>query len=130
MNVGIVSNTFDYEDDVKSGKKYIPVRFGQKNALRLIIIGTILAYLALISGVILDYIPGFSLISLATIPLAVLVILKTRQFNNASNYAPAMGYAIALTSLKGILLIFGYIFRILDLLSRIKFFFRLLSAGL
>jgi len=36
MNVGLVSNTFDHDDDVKSGKRTFPVRFGQPAAVRVL----------------------------------------------------------------------------------------------
>ena len=109
MNVGIVSNTFDYEDDVKSGKKCIPVRFGQKTAVHIIVIGTILAYLVTGLGIVLDILPVWSALSFLTIPLAYLVIKETRQFDNTKMYTPAMGKAIALTSLAGVILILAYI---------------------
>jgi 1,4-dihydroxy-2-naphthoate octaprenyltransferase len=111
MNVGIVSNTFDYEDDVKSGKKCIPVRFGQIAAVNIIIVGTVIAYLAVIAGVLLDFLPVWSLITLLTIPLALGVIRQTLQYDNTDMYTPAMTKAIALTSIAGILLILGYVIR-------------------
>lgn len=109
MNVGIVSNTFDYEDDIKNGKKCIPVRFGQPFAVRLVIIGTVLAYLSIIAGVLLGFMPAWSLISLATIPLAIGVIVKTSKFHETSNYTSAMGMAIGLTTIMGIMMVGGYI---------------------
>lgn len=109
MNVGIVSNTFDYHDDVKSGKRCIPVRFGQRTAVNIIIIGTVLAYLGVIAGFLLNFLPVWSLITLLTIPLAVGVIRQTLQFHDTDKYTPAMTKAIALTSVTGILLIIGYV---------------------
>jgi len=109
MNVGIVSNTFDYDDDVKSGKKCIPVRFGQKVAVYIILIGTILAYLGVIAGVLLEFLPKGALLTLLTIPLAVAVIRQTWQYDNVKMYTPAMTKAIALTSVTGVLLIVGYV---------------------
>lgn len=109
MNVGIVSNTFDYEDDVKSGKKCIPVRFGQRNAVRIIIAGTFVAYLSLISGVLLNYLPAWTLLTLLSIPLAVNTIRMTLHYDNTEFYTPAMSKAIALTSVTGILLIISYL---------------------
>lgn len=109
MNVGIVSNTFDFEDDVKSGKKCIPVRFGQKAAVRIIIIATVLAYLVTGLGVILNFLPVLALLTFLTIPLAVMVIKETSQFENVKMYTPAMGKAIGLTSVSGIILILAYV---------------------
>jgi len=109
MNVGIVSNTFDYEDDVKNGKRCIPVRFGRAFAVRLIIIGTAIAYLSIIAGVLLDFMPTWTLISLATIPLAMGVIVKTNKYNDTSNYTSAMGMAIGLTTIMGLMIVGGYL---------------------
>ncbi|MGC9341848.1 MAG: prenyltransferase [Bacteroidales bacterium] len=109
MNVGIVSNTFDYDDDVKSGKKCIPVRFGQKNAVRIIIIGTFIAYISLIVGVIFNYLPVWSLLTLLGIPLAVNTIRLTLRYDDTEYYTPAMSKAIALTSVTGLLLIISYL---------------------
>lgn len=109
MNVGIVSNTFDYEDDVKNGKRCIPVRFGQAFAVRLIIIGTVIAYLSIIAGVLLGFMPDWTLISMATIPLAVGVIIKTNKYNDTSNYTSAMGMAIGLTTIMGLMIVGGYL---------------------
>jgi 1,4-dihydroxy-2-naphthoate octaprenyltransferase len=109
MNVGIVSNTFDYEDDVKNGKRCIPVRFGQAFAVRLIITGTIIAYLSIAAGVVLGFLPMWTLISLATIPLAIGVIVKTNKYNDTSNYTSAMGMAIGLTTIMGLMIVGGYL---------------------
>jgi 1,4-dihydroxy-2-naphthoate polyprenyltransferase len=109
MNVGIVSNTFDYEDDVKSGKKCIPVRFGQKNAVRIIITGTVIAYIGILAGVLLNYLPTWSLLALFTIPLAVNLIRLTQKYDDTEMYTPAMSKAIALTSVTGILMIIAYL---------------------
>jgi 1,4-dihydroxy-2-naphthoate polyprenyltransferase len=109
MNVGIVSNTFDYEDDVKNGKRCIPVRFGQAFAVRLIITGTVVAYLSIAAGVLLGFMPTWTLISLATIPLAAGVIIKTNKYNDTSNYTSAMGMAIGLTTIMGLMIVGGYL---------------------
>lgn len=109
MNVGIVSNTFDYEDDVKNGKRCIPVRFGQDTAVRILVIGTVLAYLSIVVAVILGIMPTWTLVSLATIPLAVGVIIKTNKYHDTSNYTSAMGMAISLTTVMGVMMVLGYV---------------------
>lgn len=108
MNVGIVSNTFDYEDDVISGKRCIPVRFGQKVAVNIIITGTVVAYLSVIAGILFNFLPLWSLLIFLTLPLAVGVIRKVLQFKNPKMYTPAMTKAIALTSVTAVLFIIAY----------------------
>lgn len=109
MNVGLVSNTFDFNDDVKSGKKCFPVRFGQVKAVKLLKIATCLAYLSIILGIVFKLMPMFSGLSLLTLPLAIKVVKGTSLFNDVKNYTPSMTKAIALSSISGILLIVAYI---------------------
>lgn len=108
MNVGLVSNTFDYEDDVVSGKKCIPVRFGQKNAVRILLTVSSLAYIIQIISVLAGFLPYWTLITLITIPIANTVVNATALFVDKSNYTRAMTKAIALASLSSILLTIGY----------------------
>lgn len=112
MNVGLVSNTFDYEDDVVSGKKCIPVRFGQKNAVRVLGTVSVLAYLVQIGGVIAGLMPWWTLIVLVTIPLAYKIIQATSLYSDRSNYTKAMTKAIALASLSSIILTIGYLLEV------------------
>lgn len=113
MNVGLVSNTFDYEDDVVSGKKCIPVRFGQKNAVRILGTVSVLAYLIQIGGVVAGLMPAWTLIILVTMPLAWKIIQASSQYADRSNYTRAMTKAIALASLSSILLTVGYLLEVL-----------------
>lgn len=108
MNVGIVSNIFDYEDDVKSGKKCMPVRFGQANTHKILVIATIIAYLTLILGVIFEVFPIWTLIGLLTLPIALGMLKQAGHYTETKFYTPAMTKAIALTSVMGILLSVGY----------------------
>jgi len=71
MNVGIVSNTFDYHDDIRSGKRTLSVRFGQAAALRIIAVTTVVAYLSIVLGALLGILPVWTLLVLITVPLAV-----------------------------------------------------------
>jgi 1,4-dihydroxy-2-naphthoate octaprenyltransferase len=112
MNVGIVSNTFDYDDDVLSGKKCLPVRFGQANAVRVLAVATVLAYLSLIVGLILGVLPLWTGIGLLTIPLSISVVKAVSKYENLKNYTPAMSKAIGLSSVMGLLLIISYIIEI------------------
>lgn len=112
MNVGLVSNTFDYLDDVESGKRCIPVRFGQANAVKLLKIVSMIAYLVIILGAITKVFPIWVLITLITLPLSFSVVKGTSKFEDTNNYTPAMSKAIALTSVTGILMFVAYVLEI------------------
>jgi 1,4-dihydroxy-2-naphthoate octaprenyltransferase len=108
MNVGLVSNTFDHDDDVKSGKRTFPVRFGQARAVRLLLVGSIAAYAVILVGVAAGAMTPWALVALAGSPLAIAVVRETNLFADTSHYTRAMSKAIALTSATGILLCVAY----------------------
>jgi 1,4-dihydroxy-2-naphthoate octaprenyltransferase len=109
MNVGLVSNTFDYEDDIKSAKKTFPVRFGQANAVRLLNWGTILAFGVVVIAAILKEVSLLALTILLLSFIAYKVSADTTKYRDLSKYTKAMGSAIALSSLAGIVLTIAYI---------------------
>lgn len=109
MNVGLVSNTFDYEDDVQSGKRTLPVRFGQRAAVRVLNAISWLAFLVIAGAAALQIIPVWTL---AMVPLALLarkVVNTTRLFHDVQHYEKAMSYAIGLSALAGIVLTLAYV---------------------
>lgn len=112
MNVGLVSNTFDYFDDVQSNKKAIPVRFGQANAVKFLRIVSFVSYIVIILGVVSKMLPVWTLISLIPLPLSLQVVKTTSKYEDTSNYTPAMSKAIALTSVTGLLMFVAYVIEI------------------
>lgn len=108
MNVGIVSNTFDYHDDIRSGKRTLSVRYGQAVAMQIILGTTIIAYLAIIAGALWGILPLWTLLVLLTTPLAANMLKHASQYADESHYTPAMGRSIALSSLATIVLIVAY----------------------
>jgi len=108
MNIGVVSNTFDYLDDIKSGKRTFSVRFGQQAAVRLIMIGSVAAYLAIIIGTVMQLLPAWSLLVLFTIPLSTEAVRHAAEYEDEKHYTPAMTRAIALSSAASILLLIAY----------------------
>ena len=113
MNVGLVSNTFDYDDDVKSRKRTFPVRFGQPNAVKLLNIATGIAFAVIIASAAFQLISYFSLVVVLLSVLAFRVLNDTRRFTELNRYTRAMGSAIALSALSGIMLTLGYLGEVL-----------------
>lgn len=113
MNVGIVSNIFDYEDDVQSGKLCMPVRIGQANTVKVLAAASIVAYLAVVAGVAFGLLPWWALISLLASPVAIQIVRGASNYKDLTYYTPSMTKAIALSSVTGILLIAGYAMEIL-----------------
>jgi len=109
MNVGVVSNIFDVPDDIKSGKRTLPVRFGQANTVRFMAATSGLAYIAVAVGVLADIVPIWALLSLLTVPLAAIAVRHASHFKDETHYTPAMTRAIALSSLSSALLLLAYL---------------------
>jgi 1,4-dihydroxy-2-naphthoate octaprenyltransferase len=108
MGVVLVSNTFDYFDDIKSGKKTFAVRFGQAAEVKLMTVSSVIAYVAVIGGVIAGLVPVWALLVLLTVPMAYDAVKYTFGFANADRYKAAMTKAITLSSVACILLLAAY----------------------
>lgn len=76
-NVMLANNICDVEEDVKIGRKTLPFYIGRKNALIVLCIYYVLAYIFLILSVVLHYLPTLAFGGLLTIPL---VYRSTRTF--------------------------------------------------
>jgi 1,4-dihydroxy-2-naphthoate octaprenyltransferase len=108
MNVGVVSNIFDYTDDIQSGKYTMPVRLGQARAVQVLAVLTVAAYLELVLAVSMGWLPVWALLGLLTAPLGYRTVALTADFTDLKRYTPAMTGAIALSSVMGLVLIAAY----------------------
>ncbi|EEJ69920.1 1,4-dihydroxy-2-naphthoate polyprenyltransferase [Lactobacillus crispatus SJ-3C-US] len=68
-NVMLANNICDVAEDVKIGRKTLPYYTGRKTALTILCCYYVLAYIFLILGIVLKYLPIITLGSLLTIPL-------------------------------------------------------------
>ena len=68
-NVMLANNICDMAEDVKIGRKTLPYYTGRKTALTILCCYYVLAYIFLILGIVLKYLPVITLGSLLTIPL-------------------------------------------------------------
>ena len=109
MNVGHVSNMFDVDSDIASGKTTLAVLVGQKTGLILLALFSALGYGVLVAGVVVALLPSPTLLALLTLPLAVQTVRHTGVYAQPEGYLPAMSWAIATTSITGILVTVGYL---------------------
>ncbi len=113
MNVGIVSNIFDHDDDVKNGKFTVPVKMGQARAVQILTFITVFAYLFLTACTLLGFLPIWSLAVLLTAPMSLKMVTLARNYRDLSQYQPAMSQAIGVATLGGLFLTIGYAVSIL-----------------
>ncbi|MFX0013062.1 MAG: 1,4-dihydroxy-2-naphthoate octaprenyltransferase [Promethearchaeota archaeon] len=69
----------DSEADQEAGKRTLVVALGKTSAVRIYIIGMILAYIFLLIGIISTFFPIFLLLPFITIPLAIKAILIAKR---------------------------------------------------
>lgn len=108
MNVGIVSNIFDHDDDVKNGKFTMPVKLGQGRAVQILTVITLFAYIFLLACALLGFLPIWSLAALLTAPMSFKMVMLARNYQDLSQYQPAMSQAIGVATLGGLFLTIGY----------------------
>ncbi|MEL7122882.1 MAG: prenyltransferase [Bacteroidota bacterium] len=113
MNVGLISNIFDYDDDIKHNKKSIPVRFGRQNGVNVLIGGTILAYVSIIIGMIIGWLPYSCGLAFLGVPFALGAIKNAKQYDDHTHLIPARLNAIKLASVTSVLLSVGYVIELL-----------------
>jgi 1,4-dihydroxy-2-naphthoate octaprenyltransferase len=105
-----VNEVPDYEADRRAGKRHLVVRLGKERAVRLIPALFALNYAAVVIGVVLRIMPAWTLISLATLPVALnIVAVASSNYDDTPKYIPAQARTILVHSATGILITAGYL---------------------
>lgn len=109
-NVLWINEIPDYTADKHVGKNTCVVRLGRKRAADVYTAIMIATYVSIALGVGLKLMPVVSLISLATIPMALKAIKIAREhYGEPSKLVPANASTIMIHVLTGILLALGYV---------------------
>jgi 1,4-dihydroxy-2-naphthoate octaprenyltransferase len=98
----------DVDADRSAGRKHIPIAIGKKRAVFLY--GALLAcaYLSIVAGYLAGLLPMWSLLSVATIALAIPTVAGAiKNFDSAQNLIPYMGRNVVLILLTNVLLAVG-----------------------
>ena len=100
----------DYDADKAKGRKTLVIAVGKQKATSIFWIFPIIAYGIIISGVISETLPVFSLITLATIPLVIKsgFELKT-SFDNDEKMIPIMSKTLTFSRITGALFAIGFL---------------------
>jgi 1,4-dihydroxy-2-naphthoate octaprenyltransferase len=115
--VGILSatvlfiNSFpDYEADRSKGRRTLAIILGRKTASAIFPIFIITAYALVVGGIFLGYTKIYSLISFASIPIAIKSILSLRKEpESIEKIVPAMASAVTYSRITGLLLAVSFI---------------------
>jgi 1,4-dihydroxy-2-naphthoate octaprenyltransferase len=115
--VGILSatvlfvNSFpDYEADMSKGRRTLVIMLGRKNASAVFPMFIIVAYAMIVAGIFLGFTKVYSLISLASIPLAIKSVLQLRKEPvYIESIVSAMASAVTYSRITGFLLALSFL---------------------
>lgn len=117
ITVGVLSSLVlfiasfpDHDADKSKGRKTLVIALGKNKAKNVFWIFPIIAYITIVTGVLTQNLPIFSLLTLLTIPIAIKsgFSLK-RNFDQIMNLVPAMKNALLFSRITGALFVIGII---------------------
>lgn len=108
-NLLLLNEFPDTEADKKAGRQTLPITAGKRKASWVYSGVTILVYLWIIGSVVFGQMPLFSLIALATLPLAIRAIQGALKSDDMSKLVPAMANNVLVVLVTQLLLGVGYI---------------------
>src|SRR5690242_3282171 len=105
-------NSFpDFDADKAGGRKTLVIMLGKKKAASIVWIFPVVAYSAIIAGILIHVLPILSLITLFTVPLLVKSGLSLKQnFDDINKIIPAMSSFVSYSRITGLLLILSFLF--------------------
>jgi 1,4-dihydroxy-2-naphthoate octaprenyltransferase len=103
-NLLLLNQFPDVEADRSIGRKNYPILSGRKSAAILYGVFLLGAYLSIVLGVVLGYLPPFSLLGLGSAVLGVPTILGVyRNADDIGKLVPFMGFNVLITLLTPVL---------------------------
>ncbi len=108
----LILNEFpDYEADLKTGRNHGVIVLGRRKASRLYVLILAFTYTSIIIPVILSIFPLLTLITIATLPIAVKTSKNVlRNFDNIAELMPSLAQNTLIVLMIPILLAIGFIF--------------------
>jgi len=107
-NLLLLNQFPDVEADSSVGRKHYPITIGKRKSGWIYIAFLILAYAAIIYGVVAEYFPPASLLGLLTLVLGVQIIRRVLLHNeDIEKLIPALGMNVIVTVLTPVLIAVG-----------------------
>ena len=109
VNNLLLLNQFpDVEADAQIGRKHLPIARGRRTAARVYVVFNLLAYLAIIIGVVQNWLPPLALLGLLTLVFAVPATQKALQHaEDLPKLMPALGMNVLVNILTPTLMAVG-----------------------
>lgn len=108
-NLLFINEFPDVEADKKGGRRTTPIVIGKAKSSLVYSALTVTVYLWIIGSVVAGVMPVYSLIALATLPVAIKAIQGSMQYNDMSKLVPALANNVLVVLVTQLLLGVGYI---------------------
>jgi 1,4-dihydroxy-2-naphthoate octaprenyltransferase len=103
----------DRPGDAAAGKRTLPVRLPARTVTAIYLIGALVAFAAIVMGVLAGLLPPFTLLALAVVPVALRVYRGIGQhYHSPYSLMAVMGTNVSLHLYVGMLLLAGYLIAI------------------
>jgi 1,4-dihydroxy-2-naphthoate octaprenyltransferase len=100
----------DHDADKSKGRKTLVITVGKEKARKLFWIFPLFAYGVIVMGVVLNYLPIFTLISLMSFPLIIKSgIGLQKNYDSVENLVPYMSSTLKFSRLTGILFVISFL---------------------
>ena len=100
----------DHDADKSKGRKTLVITVGKEKARKLFWIFPLFAYGVIVIGVVLNYLPVFTLISLMSFPLIIKSgIGVQKNYDSVENLVPYMSSTLKFSRLTGILFVISFL---------------------
>ena len=100
----------DHDADKSKGRKTLVITVGKEKAQKLFWIFPLFAYGVIVIGVVLNYLPVFTLISLMSFPLIIKSgIGLQKNYDSVENLVPYMSSTLKFSRLTGILFVISFL---------------------
>ena len=100
----------DHDADKSKGRKTLVITVGKEKARKLFWIFPLFAYGVIVIGVMLNYLPVFTLISLVSLPLIIKSgIGLQKNYDSVENLVPYMSSTLKFSRLTGILFVISFL---------------------
>jgi len=108
-SITYVGAIFDYQSDKATNKKNIVVLLQPSKAIKFLSLLLLVAYFAVIFGVIFQIMPLWTLITIITTPIALSLIKTVSKYSDSSAYTPAVSRIISIVLIFGVLMCISYL---------------------
>jgi 1,4-dihydroxy-2-naphthoate octaprenyltransferase len=106
----LLVNSFpDYDADKMGGKKTLTVILGKKHAVNVLLVLLSLIYTMILVGIMTNITPIFSIVGLASLPLAARAIKRLKNYDNSGELILSMTDMILCSRITGILIALSFI---------------------